>query len=413
MKHYLLALFVMAQPVFLFANASARDCGNDIQVNENGVITGGTFMVALVGNEYDVISYIPTGTIVKVNGYEVIRKRRKGLKPKEECYYHVTTNLGKSGFLLQTETRRLSDYQGEYIFPRTEVNIYKEPSLEKVTAYLAREIDKKEIFLSSVAPKQRKQLKVDGITDDELFYRVSADFLGIQGYFLVSDVQKGLAAIVDTDNVSFGSHAIRYRGDGFMKIMEALLPAEAYEDLQARAKDVVSNIELSICKMPITLTFEAGVEFDTWWVDAGVSADGQIEIKTAKRTYRYEEHDIDNNQSSGTIKISKSIVCDDDGILYPKLVKFKFGDDRFEMRREGFRSIKPLLRTESDIAVNDSFSKILVIRGYLDWIRAYNHLDAMLQPHWAELDGHYAQVLDLLIDSISHYPSSEKREKST
>ena len=127
MKHYELALFMMAQLVLCSANALAKECGNDIQVTQNGVITGGTFMVALVGNEYDVISYIPTGTIVKVNSYEVIKKRRKGLKPKEECYYDVTTNLGKSGFVLQTETRTLSDYQGEYIFPRTEVNIYKEP----------------------------------------------------------------------------------------------------------------------------------------------------------------------------------------------------------------------------------------------------------------------------------------------
>ena len=91
MKHYALALFVMAQLVWCSANALAKECGNDIQVTQNGVITGGTFMVALVGNEYDVISYIPTGTIVKVNSYEVIKKRRKGLKPKEECYYDVTT----------------------------------------------------------------------------------------------------------------------------------------------------------------------------------------------------------------------------------------------------------------------------------------------------------------------------------
>jgi len=140
MKNYTLILFILAQFVFISTNALGKECKDEIPINDNGVVVGGTFMVALAGNEYKVNSYIPSGTIVKIKNYEIIKKYRKGLKPKKECYYKIVTNLGKSGFVLQEETRALSSYSGEYIFPRTEVNIYKEPSTEKIAAYLDKKI---------------------------------------------------------------------------------------------------------------------------------------------------------------------------------------------------------------------------------------------------------------------------------
>jgi len=409
MRSYLSILFILllGYSTTLFG----KECKNQIPIDKNGVVVGGTFMVSLNKGEYKVTSYIPNGTIIKVKNYDLIKRYRKGVSPKQECYYEIITNLGKRGFILQDETKQLSKYSGQYIFPRIEVNIYKKPLLDKVQLYLDNQIKPKEIFLSSVSPKQKKQLKVLGITKDELFYEVTADFLGTKGYFPISDVQNGFATIVDTQNISFNKHQINYRGEGFFKIMQTLLPEKAYNELEIKAKDIISNIELSICKMPITLAFEAGVEFDTWWVDAGVSTDGKIEIKTAKRTYRYEEHQIGDNSLKDTIKISKSIICDDDGILYPAIIKFKFGQNKFEIRRESFNDIKQLLRTKSDISINDSFSKVLKVNGYLDWIKAYNHLDKKLQPYWAILNTHYPQILDLLIDSVSHYPSSERRNK--
>ena len=66
MKFCTLTFVLLALFVFNSANVFGKECKDEIQVNENGVIVGGTFMVALKENEYKVNSYVPSGTIVKI-----------------------------------------------------------------------------------------------------------------------------------------------------------------------------------------------------------------------------------------------------------------------------------------------------------------------------------------------------------
>ena len=137
---------------FLIANfAIAEECKPPIDIQELRIISEGTFMLSSdKGNAY-VSSYLPSGTIVKPKSYKTINyHKRKDKPPIPQCHLYVETSLGKHGYVLLKTAQMASKYSGIYIFPRTEIEIYKKANFEKVNEYRLKNILKKEIFMSSI-----------------------------------------------------------------------------------------------------------------------------------------------------------------------------------------------------------------------------------------------------------------------
>ncbi|GAL28566.1 hypothetical protein JCM19239_5749 [Vibrio variabilis] len=166
--------------LLLTGSVQARECDNSPTPKENHVVDKGTFMVTLVDGHAPVSSYLPSGAVVILLGKQTIYyKKRQGRPPIPQCYYQVKTNLGKSGYVLQDTLDSASMYEGEYVFPRTEIEIYKRANLEQVIDYRSKgKTSRSAVFMSSTNPKVNEKLKVIGMDPNQDFYIVTAEFLG-------------------------------------------------------------------------------------------------------------------------------------------------------------------------------------------------------------------------------------------
>ena len=170
-------------------SAFGQACFENLNQGEKRIVTQGTFLLTLKKGVASVSSYVPSGTVLQIQGAREIRHhKREGFAPIPKCYFAVLTDLGKSGYVLQDESVPVAKFPGKNLFPRTQIEIYKYPDKEKIARYRRGELDKAEIFLSSTYPKNREKLRVVGVDDELDFFIVEAEFLGpgIRGYVSAS-----------------------------------------------------------------------------------------------------------------------------------------------------------------------------------------------------------------------------------
>lgn len=397
----------------LFNNpAYSKECTLPIDTKSLRVISQGTFLLSLdSGNAY-VSSYLPSGTVVKVNGYRTINyHKRKGKPPIPQCYISIKTNLGKHGYVLEDTAKNSSTFPGEYLFPRTNIEIYKKPDFDKVKAYKAGSLKKKEIFMSSTYPKNKEKLQVVGMDDDQDFYIVKGAFLGVgvKGYVLADDIDSGKAAVIDAANASFVSRKMTNAGENIKQTLKSLLGNEVYSELKESLNEYTQNIELEICKIPINVTPYTEAKVGSWWITGGIKIEGKINIKAANRSYAHESHYIKLLSGNKRLELVKHLTCDADSMLYPIMLKIKQGNYFISLRRDNFSSLGSVFRKKADAIADDQYKTILTIRNYGDWLVVYRHLDSTLSNWRGEYGENYDVFLDVLIDSIAYYPPSKKR----
>jgi len=390
----------------------AKECTLPIDTKNLRVISQGTFLLSSDNGDAYVSSYLPSGTVVKVNGHRTINYyKRKGKPPIPQCYISIETNLGKHGFVLEDTAEDFSKYPGEYLFPRTNIEIYKRPDLDKVNAYRSGTLSKKEIFMSSTYPKNKEKLQIIGMGSDQDFYIVKGKFLGdgVKGYVFADDVDYGKATVVDAINTRFASRKTTNTGKDIKQVLKALLGNKVYLELEKSLKEYTQNMELEICKIPLDVTPYAEAKADSWWIAGGVKIDGKISIKAADRSYAHELHDIYLPSGNKRIELVKHLTCDTDSMLYPIMLKIKQGDHLVSLRRDNFSSLGSVFRKKTDASANNQYKTILTIKSYGDWLTVYRHLDGTLSNWRGEYGENYDVFLDVLIDSVAYYPPSKKR----
>lgn len=327
---------------------------------------------------------------------------------------------------MKSEIDQMTKYQGKYIFPRTEIIIYK-PSFvvkseristtqELVELYYEGKLPKGyEIKLSSTYPKNKIPLKVLGLTENQDFYEVTAKFLGdnVKGYIDIRDIWQGRAHLVDSDNIDFLEIEWTSQYERFESFFRKFIKNERWRNM----------IEEQISKMRDSLTLCRGcieigtsVEFgpDVWWAKAKLTVEGKTELKPRYRDYEYNSLRI--NRESGTtdeIEIMKFIECNDDRMLYPVLFKVKYGsDDNYEFVDIPRNSMSSLsgYRGEEDIVFGDQYKTVLTINNYNQWLEVHKHFSDLLSTIAHQQEYIFPVLVDVLIDTVTYYPPSALRE---
>jgi len=408
-----LVIFVLLYGLLgMFSHAVASNYSDALIRNQNRIVTNGTFMLTLKeGNAY-VSSYIPSGTVVAIkNNKRINFYKTKGFPPIPQYYFEIKTILGKTGYVLQNETSPVDNYQGKYIFARTEIEIYKHPDKTTVDKYKEKKVKRKIIVMSSTSPKIKEKLEVVGIDVEQDFYIVKADFLGkgIKGYVSADDIDKGLAVVTDSANLEFFDRKISGDDLDIKAILEMFLGKKVYKELSEKLSEFTQNIEFEICKCHLTVQPYAEIKADTWWICGGVKVEGAISIKAANRSYAYETYTIHSRESENVIDLIKHIECNSEDMLYPLIVKVKHNNKELILPRDNFSGLGKLLRKKSDVRAKGQYKKILTIRNYGDWLTAYTHVDNIFSDWKSAYGDTYPVLIDILIDSISYYPPSKKR----
>ncbi|MCC4860981.1 hypothetical protein [Vibrio splendidus] len=400
--------------LLLAGSVQARECDNSPTPKENHIVDKGTFMVTLVDGHAPVSSYLPSGAVVKLLGKQTIYyKKRQGRPPIPQCYYQVKTNLGKSGYVLQDTLDSESMYQGEYVFPRTEIEIYKRASLEQVTDYRSQgKTSRSAVFMSSTNPKVNEKLKVIGMDPNQDFYIVTAKFLGenVKGFVFADDIDRGMAAVVDPRKVDFVDRQIKQVSSDLKQIFKTLLSDKVYDEMSGYLEGFGQGATLEMCKIPLSVTPSAELKANAWWINGSIKVEGKMMIKPENRSFSHESYTIARGNEHYDIEFMKSLSCDTESMLYPVILKIKQGS--LELRRENFSNLGPIYRTKQDPAGEKQYETMLTIKSYGDWYSVYSHLDDNLSDWKAEFGDSYDVLLDILIDSISYFPPSEKRTAS-
>lgn len=408
----LISLVMLVWAFSVTAHAEASKCNSSFVNGEHRIVTDGTFLLSTNGRNAYVSSYLPAGTVVTTQGTKDINyHKRDGMPPIPQCYFKIKTNLGKIGYILDSESETAVNYPGKYLFPRTEIEIYKRPNKTKVDKYKNKLIEKNEVVMSSTYPKIKEKLHVIGMDKEQDFYTVKAEFLGEgrKGFIYADDIEKGDGIIIDSDKLEFFDRTSVGTKDSIKSTLKKLLGDKVYKELDERLSEYTQNVALEICKIHLTVTPYAEVSADAWWISGGVRVEGEVSIKAANRSYVYETHEIIHGSANNEIELIKHIECDSEDMLYPIMAKVKYKDEVLTLPRDNFSGLGKLLRKKSDPRNKGQYKKILTVRNYGDWIQAYQHVDSSFSDWKPAFGDTYSVLLDILVDSISYYPPSKKR----
>jgi len=397
--------------VIFVGGVQAKECDNFKASNQIHVIDKGTFMLSLDKGNANVSSYLPSGTMVKTIRKQTINHHKRANRPPiPKCYLKVQTNLGKIGFVLQESLSSSSLFNGEYLFPRTEIVIYKRPNLEKVTSYRnGDDTLKNDVFMSSTNPKITEKLKVIGMDSGQDFYIVKSNFLGekVRGYVFADDIERGKAALVNPQETVFVDRKINQVSSNVKEIFNALLSDKVNKELDVILDDFAHDAILEVCKVPLSVTPSVEIKADTLWISGAVKIEGKIILKAKERSFSHESYTIVKGNREDKIEFMKHLTCDSESMLFPVVVKIKQG--KLVLRRDGFKNLGAIFRKKEDPIADQQFKTMLTIKSYGDWYSVFSHLDNNLQDWKAIYGDNYDVLIDILIDSISYFPPSQKR----
>jgi hypothetical protein len=396
------------------------------------VVVGGTFMLQCKKEKsrkkhYTVSSYIPNGSIVSVTGSKTINWYKIPHEPPiEQKYFEVVTLFGKKGFILESETEPLADYTGKYLFPRTQIFIYRilskvsdtstsdELTLVKTTkplidAYYRGELSEKSVVvLSSTYPKDKKPLRVNTLSENQDFYEVEAEFLGpgVKGYVLTDDIVSGKAVMVNPSHLQSYHRNWSARSEELKEFITRVSPkiAEKIDNLSELSTG------LEFCRTNFKVKFEGHIGVNLWWTSAKIGAEGELEIKPKYRTYRYSSVEIENGgHDTMNMEIIKHIECDDDRLLWPIVVKLNIDDEIIlEIHRNNLTSLQGF-RNFGDITEKNQINTLLTIENYNGWLSAFQHFNTELKPWKGQIGDFLPVIIDILVDNLAFYPPSELR----
>ena len=409
--------------VAVIISASCPVEGSDNDCANIGVVVKGGFLLSPKGEKFLRTSYIPNGTVVCIEGEETINYYKILHEPPiKQDYYHIKTTLGKQGYLLKSFVKPLANFDGKYIFPRTEILIYKQQFdlntakiqtiKDLVNRYNQGELAEDVILkLSSTYPKYEEPLKVAGITENYEFYLVSAKFLGdgVIGYVDIEDVLQRRAVVVDTNKITFLKTEWVSRFEKFRSFVSKIVKNEK---LLEKIETAISNItdSMMLCRSSLELDAKGSLGADLWWVELSITVENKVELKPKYRDYEYSSIEISKGSDvSDTIEVMKYIRCDDDRMLFPVLIKIKIltedKSDIIEAPRENFSKLSSY-RAENDIVIGDQYKTILTIKNYNQWLELYKHLCQTLSTNVPNQQYVFPLLIDILIDSIAYYPQS-------
>ncbi|MGF1749529.1 hypothetical protein [Vibrio cionasavignyae] len=404
-------LFALLLTVVCNVQADEMECNSTPIPNELHIIDKGTFMLSIKGGHAPVSSYLPSGTIVRLLGIQPIDyQKRQGRQPITQCYFYVKTTLGKYGYVLKSTLVSSSSYIGEFVFPRTEIEIFKRPNLESVSDYRAgNSALRRTVFMSSTNPKVDEKLQVIGMDSEQDFYIVKAKFLGenVKGYVFADDIEQGMAAVINPQNAIFIDRVTNKKSNDLEDIFKSLLSEKIYKELSNYLQDNTNNTILELCRTPLSVTPSVELKANAWWINGAIKVESKILLKPQYRSFSYESYSIKKGDKQYDIDFIKHLSCDTESMLYPVILKVKQGE--LELRRENFRALPSIFRNKEDFVGKNQYETILTINSYGDWYSVYRYLDNNLSNWRAIYGDSYYVLIDILIDSISYFPPSEKR----
>ncbi|GAL28567.1 hypothetical protein JCM19239_5750 [Vibrio variabilis] len=215
---------------------------------------------------------------------------------------------------------------------------------------------------------------------------------------------------MDPRNVDFVDRQIKQVSSDLKQIFKTLLSDKVYDKMSRYLEDFGQGATLEMCKTPLSVAPSAELKANAWWINGSIKVEGKIMIKPENRSFSHESYIIARGNEHYDIEFMKTLSCDTESMLYPVILKIRQGS--VELRRENFSKLGPIYRTKQDPVGKKQYETMLTIKSYGDWYSVYSHLDDNLSDWKAEFGDSYDVLLDILIDSISYFPPSEKRTAS-